>query len=57
MAANEFIPTSLRGVGNGWNYMFNKITEAIRAIMVNENTIKNRMIVLNLNPTITCSIK
>ncbi|MEM0139174.1 MAG: MFS transporter [Ferroplasma sp.] len=26
---NSFIPTKLRGAGNGWNYMFNKITEAI----------------------------
>ena len=29
---NEFIPTSLRGVGNGWNYMFNKITEAVSGL-------------------------
>lgn len=29
---NGFIPTSLRGVGNGWNYMFNKITEAVSGL-------------------------
>jgi putative MFS transporter len=29
---NEFIPTSLRGVGNGWNYMFNKLTEAVSGL-------------------------
>jgi MFS family permease len=29
---NEFVPTALRGVGNGWNYMFNKITEAVSGI-------------------------
>jgi hypothetical protein len=29
---NEFIPTSLRGIGNGWNYMFNKIMEAVSGL-------------------------
>ncbi len=29
---NDFIPTSLRGIGNGWNYMFNKITEAVSGL-------------------------
>ncbi|WP_337860027.1 MFS transporter [Ferroplasma sp.] len=29
---NGFIPTTLRGVGNGWNYMFNKITEAVSGL-------------------------
>ena len=29
---NSFISTSLRGVGNGWNYTFNKITEAVSGL-------------------------
>ena len=29
---NDFIPSELRGTGNGWNYMFNKITEAVSGL-------------------------
>ena len=29
---NDFIPAELRGVANGWNYMFNKITEAVSGL-------------------------
>lgn len=29
---NDFIPTDYRGVGNGWNYMFNKLTEAVSGL-------------------------
>lgn len=29
---NGFIPSKFRGIGNGWNYMFNKLTEAISGL-------------------------
>ena len=29
---NDFIPTELRGIANGWNYMFNKIVEAVSGL-------------------------
>jgi putative MFS transporter len=29
---NDFVPTAFRGIGNGWNYMFNKITEAVSGL-------------------------